>query len=710
MTGGLAAWALVLAILVWRRHRHRHRNKDAATTPVRRLGPGRWRRVSSFTLVTGILAACVFGPALLAAPGASANALGFSCKEQPAPETPGQTSTDFFDSDAAAARGDGTDYGKYGWAGLVWHTYDLGCGPDVVRAPGAVWDNTLGSAGLAIAKGITGFAIWMDRQAAINPDGSSPADTVLGHLDQVVAAGSAAMKQVFYDPWLAVGVTVVGLMVLYFALKANSASAMRQSVVAGIAVFMAAMVVGMPMATMHEVNRQFNSTIGQVQGDALRKVHVDPQKGPREAVIGQIIIRQWRAGYFGDPDSLLATTVAPELRDALAFSYTDKANLAKAVAYCAQHPYGLLGCLFSGPILAIYGKKNHEFDDVVHKMHPGSPAYGQFIGKAENRASAGWIAAFEAASVDGLWIAASLLRFIGMLILQLAVLFAPVWAIPAMVSEKILGNVVRFVGAALFWAVVAAAAVAVDLVAMTGIFKTNLPNGWKVFVMVLIAAVIWMLLRPFKRLTQFVGMNAKSATQRARSLGRRVNRLGSSVLAGFEGAGAGYAAGRIAGRRSDESARTATAGPVHVPQEGLRALPPVPLQVSLVNEPTSTHQFLPTRPLLPATVGRPLALSATGSPDNLPARPAGPVTWALASDAAGAGPTDITATEGSGRVVAVDAQGRVVDIHEPVYQPVPPQVAEQRLTEDGDVVYDLYTSPGTRAGGLSRTGSSEARA
>ena len=473
-----------------RRRRARRRTALAATSDQRVLGARRWHRVLSLGLVIGIVGACV-DDASAVRPSQRPRPLlpGLECKDPPAPEVPGDTSTDFFDSNAKAARGDGTAYGKYGWAGLVWHTYDLGCGPDVVRAPAAVWDTQLGNAGLAIAKWTTGLAIWLDREAATNANGSSSASTVFGKLDAVVAKGSAALRQAFYDPWSAVAILVVAIMVLYFAMKAAGASAMRKSIVAGIALFLAGLAIGLPTATTHEVDKTFNAAIGRVRDDALRKVGTDPTTGPREAVINQIIIRQWKVGEFGDPDSILAARLSGKLRDAQAMTYDDLDKQAQALKFCKKA--GPIVCNFDTvmkKIEPISGHHSEEYTQLANQIKAyGSDAYGQFIGKRENRTSAGWLAALESIVVNALWIAASLLRFVGMLIVRLAVLFAPIWVLAAIVSENVLGRVVRFVGAALFLAVVASAAVAADLVALTGILRTDLSPGWQTFVMLLIS-------------------------------------------------------------------------------------------------------------------------------------------------------------------------------------------------------------------------------
>jgi hypothetical protein len=83
----------------------------------------------------------------------TASAIGLDCKESPTPEVPGRGLTGFFQSepkplpatgDPFAPNAKTTIYEQYGYAGLRWTTYDLGCGPDSARAPDA-------TAGTAVA-------------------------------------------------------------------------------------------------------------------------------------------------------------------------------------------------------------------------------------------------------------------------------------------------------------------------------------------------------------------------------------------------------------------------------------------------------------------------------------------------------------------------------------------------------------------------------
>ena len=99
-----------------------------------------------------VLLLCLVG-LLLTLPAGSAAAQpehgfpGIDCKGAPTPDMPGEGLAAFFQKrpnplppqrDPFAPGAKTTIYQQYGFAGLRWHTYDLGCGPDAARNPDAV--------------------------------------------------------------------------------------------------------------------------------------------------------------------------------------------------------------------------------------------------------------------------------------------------------------------------------------------------------------------------------------------------------------------------------------------------------------------------------------------------------------------------------------------------------------------------------------------
>lgn len=192
---------------------------------------------------------------------APASAGGSDCKDAPAAQL-GDPWGDFVDSDAkAAARGDGTDYGRYGWAGLKFATYDLGCGPDVTRAPGAVFDTSAGSLGLNASKAMAGAAIWLDRQSRTQYEAGGSSSGVLAKFDELVQSGGAALKAAFYDDWIVVAILILGIVVLVAAFRGSGSAEMRASLVGAAALFLAALAIGAPRTATRRHRRHHRPAV-----------------------------------------------------------------------------------------------------------------------------------------------------------------------------------------------------------------------------------------------------------------------------------------------------------------------------------------------------------------------------------------------------------------------------------------------------------------
>ena len=181
------------------------------------------RRLATRAAAAAIIAAA--GGAWLAAPAQAATSGIFpSCKTPPAPQLPGTGTSGWFEGPPAAgnpftAHPAATEYQQYGYAGLHWSTYDLGCASffsSGVTSPSAEVDTQvanwlLGAATdvIALDNTIHGWAVnssWMSS------------------LDPVVATSERTMYQSLFLVWAGVAIMVVGLTILGRAHRGDFAS------------------------------------------------------------------------------------------------------------------------------------------------------------------------------------------------------------------------------------------------------------------------------------------------------------------------------------------------------------------------------------------------------------------------------------------------------------------------------------------------------
>ncbi|MDH6284519.1 putative membrane protein [Prescottella agglutinans] len=496
-----------------------------------------------------------------------ASAGGFDCKDVPKPEFPNEVLETTFDSTSAdRAHGGGTGYQTYGWAGLKWHTYDLGCGADLVRAPGAVGDTTLGNTFMTIGKSMAAAAFWLDDQTKT---GQAAADAgvepALAKFDQIVFSISKGMRSI-YGQWIGIGLVVVAAIVLWKALKADAAGVTRTTAFAAAGLALGALMVGAPQKALQVADDTFGSLITETQ-EQIFSVQFGDDGGtlaggasdPRNVLIDKIYLDDWRKGWFGQNyDSTDAAGLGPKLRDSLAFTYDQQHEVKddpKAQSKLAE-------------------EKADKFREIVSSLEDDYQlSYHQFQGKDSGRTSIGFMGMLKLAMPSLLWIGASLLKLVALLAIRFAVLFAPIWIPIAIAYGGWLSRVMRMLASAYMWGVAGAVIVALYLMALVQLYvgsNGTVDGSWRLWFMILLTVVCWAIMRPFKRMSQTFSQNSASMVNRkARGAKQAIKRKAfAAAAATVGGPGAGAAAGKIADKATERWGRRTSgeiAGPDGAP-------------------------------------------------------------------------------------------------------------------------------------------------
>ncbi|MEE2061589.1 hypothetical protein [Rhodococcus artemisiae] len=507
-----------------------------------------------------------------------AAASGFDCKEVPTPEFPNEVIETTFDSSSASRSprdgGGGTGYESYGWAGLKWHTYDLGCGEDLVKAPGAVGDTTLGNTFLTIGKSLAAAAFWLDDQTKTGQDaaeaGVTPAlsqagvTPALSQFDRIVYSISEGMSGV-YTQWLGIALIIVASIVLWKALKADAAGVTRTSAIAAAGLMLGALFVGAPQKAVQVADETFGSLITETQDQIFSVQFGDGPGGgtltggptdPKNVLIDRIFLPDWRTGWFGtNYDAADSARLGPKLRDALAFSYEEQErvkNDPQAQAELAE-------------------QKADKFREIVDALESDYQlSYYQFQGKDSGRTSTGFLGMLKLALPSMLWIGASLLKITALLAIRFAILFAPLWVPLAMVAGGWLARILRMLATAYMWGVAGAVIVALYLMALVQLYvhdDAQVDGTWRLWFMILLTVVCWAIMRPFKRMSQTFTQNSASMVNRKargmkQSLKTKAFAAAGAALGGPGGAIAARAGERFAsrGRGADDASDTQVEG------------------------------------------------------------------------------------------------------------------------------------------------------
>lgn len=457
--------------------------------------------------------------------GAQASALGFSCKEPPTPEMPIDPTPAFFDS---RSKGDGHDkpppgfearpsgYESYGWAGLSWSTYDLGCGEDVIPAGEASRDTLMGNFLLGTGKLVMSIAFWLDDQAKTPEEARATGVTTNG-LAKIDALITKIVKQIgdkgVLSQFLALAVMLGACMAGYAALRADTAKIMQTLLLCGAAFGMASFFVGVPQTAINTSDKIFTSVVSSVQGDILDAGGDGRKATPRNVLMDKVLIPEWERGWFGssyadNPERREKEKLGSTLRDAVAISYEDQAKIQ-------NNPD-------EGKAIIEAKKKKWE-NDVVKPLESKGLSYYTLQGKDGNRTSVGAMAAFKTITPSTTWIAGSLLKLLALIVVRFAILLAPIWIPIVIVRHDLLIRATRVVGGAYAWGFIGAALTAVYLNVMVAAYDTtdssDVDGSWRVWLMLLLAVVCWMFLRPFKRIREIASPKGAAS----RGLLSRVN-------------------------------------------------------------------------------------------------------------------------------------------------------------------------------------------
>ncbi|MET4614108.1 hypothetical protein ABIC28_005121 [Rhodococcus sp. PvR044] len=460
--------------------------------------------------------------------GGVASAGGFDCTEVPSPEFPNEVLETTFDSTSAEKPtgdlpADKTGYQTYGWAGLKWHTYDLGCGADLVKAPGAVGDTTLGNTFLTIGKSMAAAAFWLDAQTktgkAAEEAGVEPA---LEKFDQIVFSITKGLRGL-YGQWIGIALVIVASMLLWKAMRADAAGVTKTAAYAAAGLALGALMVGAPQKALQVADETFGSLITETQDEIFSvPLGEGPNAGtlaggatdPRNVLVDQIFLPDWRKGWFGtNYDPTDPAQLGPKLRDSLAFSYDEQEKVKgdpKAQTKLAE-------------------EKADKFKEIVSSLEDDYQlSYYQFQGKDSGRTSTGFMSMIKLAMPSLLWAGASILKLVALLAIRFAVLGAVVWIPIALAYGGLLSRIVRILATAYLWGLAGAVIVAIYLMVLVQLYVSAdgaVDGSWRLWLMVLMTVVCWSVMRPFKRMSQTFTQNSASMVNRkARNAKKSIKR------------------------------------------------------------------------------------------------------------------------------------------------------------------------------------------
>ena len=460
-------------------------------------------------------------------------ALGMDCKEAPTPDMPGQGLGGFFQADPDplprqadpfAPGSNTTIYEQYGFAGLRWSTYDLGCGPDAARNPDAVIGTALSNWMLNVPISFTALT------ASITEVAFAP--KFLDVFDPAIARISTSLHESLFATWVPAVIALLGIMILLKARRAALATTAASIGWALMVVLIATAIFKWPIAAGHFADDAVTSTLGTVAGGVNGTgEEAKPGIAVASSVHESIFYTAWLAGTLGSTDSETAKKYGPDLFKTQALTWHEAEIVQNDPDRGEQ----------------IIDAKQERFKQIAAEIQDSDPtAYEHLMGKrSDTRVGYALLSGLGALLALPFLLVASLLLLGSFLVVRLAVMLFPAFAtlgvFPA--ARGVVLGIGRTVGAALINAVIFGVGAAVTIRVLGVILDpaSKLP-GWLAFVLMpLFGFMMWVALKPFRRLTTMVSPNTDPFGDAAGSFGDAARKTGGFAKKAAAGAAAVYA-------------------------------------------------------------------------------------------------------------------------------------------------------------------------
>ncbi|TDQ52629.1 hypothetical protein EV188_1075 [Actinomycetospora succinea] len=407
-----------------------------------------------------------------------ASAAPLDCKAPPDPDRPGTGLVGSLDPAPLGVGAPGSVYHEVGYAGQIWWTYDLGCGPGAARDPAAATDTWLGNQFFNLAKLVVGGVNWAHY---LIERGSG----LLQPLDGIVQAGTAAMYNAVFTTWVGLALIVLAAIMLVLAMRGDLSRQAQRAGIAVIALAVAAAAYAAPVRWSSVLDGVLLDGVTAMQRGFLSQVGVGDANTLPTVLTDQIVYNNWLRGEFGSADVPQARDMGRELLRAQTFTKQEIAdgqdNQATADA------------------------KKQQFTAVADRA---GDRYSYFQGRQGSRTGAGMLALIQAVCIGLFQLMSKLLILVSMLIIRLLVMIAPALAVVALLKPEVLPATLRVGGAALVNTLLVGAMAGLHSLMVIALFRpgSGVDTWLGLLVTGVVTIVLWALARPFRRLEAMVSL------------------------------------------------------------------------------------------------------------------------------------------------------------------------------------------------------------
>jgi len=434
-----------------------------------RVDRPRHRRVA-LLLVSGLVGASV----LLGTP---AYAQSLDCKDAPEPDRPGTGLVGSLDPPTLSAGEPGSVYNEVGYAGLVWHNYDLGCAGTAFN-PASTTDTWLGNQGFNVAKFVVGGVNW--AHYLISGGGN-----LLSPLDGIITSATSAMYQAVFTTWIGPALLVLAVILLVLAMRGDLARQAQR-----VAFALAALLVGSaayltPIDWAKAADGLLLDGVTQMQEGFLSQVGLGDRDTLPTVLVDRVVYDNWLRGEFGSPEVPQAQALGRDLLRAQTFTKAEVAEGRDSSALAEQ--------------------KKADFTAIAGRT---GDRYSYFKGESGSRVGVGVLAVVQAACIALFQLLSKVLVLVALLLMRLMVMTAPAIAVVAVLKPEILPALLRIAGAAIVNTIVVGALAGLHALLVVTLFRPGVGiDLWLALLVTgVVTVVMWAVARPFRRLVSMVSL------------------------------------------------------------------------------------------------------------------------------------------------------------------------------------------------------------
>jgi hypothetical protein len=433
------------------------------------------------------------------------------CVEAPTPEAPDSGMAGWFATKPTSPPSEADGFFTiYGYAGYDYTTYDIGCVPTVMH-PDYKFENTLANGEFMFATAVVGASDAL-RERAWNPQ------SMWGWADTLVDKATQSIYTKVFTVFGTITLAVVGLYLLWRSRQSDMSNAMTTAGWAILVMVAVTAVAAWPIRSAHLADQSLLtglSTVHDAVGPPVRDIppaecavlpHPEQCKDNRtpaqrasDTAVQNLLYRNWLRGELGSADSPTAQKYGDVLYDAKSFTWADAADIANDSTGKTRQQ--------------IISDKQKRWEKVAKQIKTEDPEAYQYLQgtKGMDRIGAGFIAILSSLFFAMFDVTASVLVLLGFLIFRWAVIAAPVLGTVGMLRPASAGvrRLVNAVVAAIFNIIIFGAGAAIYLFAVDLIMSTASLPGWLQVTLVWLCGVVgWLLLRPYRRITQLGGRDS----------------------------------------------------------------------------------------------------------------------------------------------------------------------------------------------------------